>query len=61
MTSRARDAFMRRFEDLVDPQRKLVPSERSRRAEAARRAHFTRLALKSANARAKRKSDGNGR
>lgn len=37
----------------VDPDSSLDPKERTRRAEAARRAHFTKLALASARARRK--------
>ena len=50
-TEPARAAFQRRFENQVDPDRKLDPAERARRAEHARKAYFTRLALKSARAR----------
>ena len=53
-TEPARRAFMARFENEVDPDRNLTPSERLRRAEHAKRAYFTRLALKSAQARRKR-------
>jgi hypothetical protein len=42
---------MERFVDEVDPNRVLSPPERQRRAEQARKAYFTRLALKSAQAR----------
>lgn len=52
-TSRpAREAFLARFLDEVDPDRLLPEEERHRRAEHARKAYFTRLALKSARARA---------
>lgn len=50
-TQPARAAFTRRFEAEVDPDRRLPEEERRRRAEAARRAYFTRLALRSAQAR----------
>lgn len=50
-TQPARDALMRKFEDQVDPGRVLAPQERARRAESAKRAHFQRMALKSAQAR----------
>lgn len=43
----------RRFLDEVDPARTLTEAERNRRAESARKAHMTRLALKSAQARRK--------
>ncbi|NGY63432.1 hypothetical protein G7043_31365 [Lentzea sp. NEAU-D13] len=52
-TAAARAAFDRRFEDEVDPRRELPEPERVRRAEAARRAHFARLTLKSVTARRK--------
>lgn len=55
-TANARAAFLAGFEDEVDPEHKLPPPERARRAEAARRAHFHRLALKSAQARSSRRS-----
>ena len=50
-TSAARTAFMRRFELEVDPRGELDPHERSKRAEFARRAYMTRLALRSAATR----------
>jgi hypothetical protein len=39
--------------DEVDPDRELPEAERFRRAEHAKKAYFTRLALKSAQARRK--------
>ncbi len=52
-----RAAFLARFEADVDPDSRLDPEERRRRAEHARSAYFTRLALASAAARrAKRAS-----
>jgi hypothetical protein len=42
-TRPAREAFLRRFEDEVDPDRKLPPDERARRANHALRAHMLRL------------------
>jgi hypothetical protein len=50
----AREAFWSKFEREVDPEGLLEPAERARRADMARKAYFTRLALKSAQARAKR-------
>lgn len=44
-TQAARDAFMAKFEMAVDPDGQLDPRERERRAEAARRAHFQRMAF----------------
>ena len=53
-TTRAgRAAFLRKFEDEVDPERVLPEAERLRRAQYARKAHFAKLALKSARARRK--------
>lgn len=54
MTAKAREAFRDRFIDEVDPERRLPEAERLRRAEAARRAFYARLALRSAQARARR-------
>lgn len=50
-TRKAREAFAARFERQVDPNGVLPPAERARRAEAARRAYFTELALRSSQAR----------
>ena len=55
-TQPARDAYKKQFEDLVDPERKLSPEERAKRVKNARSAHFQRLALKSAQARRRRKT-----
>lgn len=52
-TAAARQAAHDRFATQVDPDGVLPPAERARRAEAARKAYFTRLALKSAQARRK--------
>lgn len=52
-TEPARKAFLERFEREVDPDNKLSPKERARRAEHAKKAYFTRLALKSSQARRK--------
>lgn len=52
-TKPARKAFLERFYNEVDPNRELSEAERERRAEAARKAYFTRLAYKSARARRK--------
>ncbi len=53
-TAPARAAFDRRFLVEVDPEGVLPETERTKRAEAARKAYFTSLALKSAKARRKR-------
>lgn len=50
-TAPARKALLAKFEDEVDPERKLRPVERAKRVEAARHAYFTRLAYRSARAR----------
>jgi hypothetical protein len=54
-TQPARDAFLARFLDEVDPRRELPAHERDRRALAARKAYFAKLAYKSARARAARR------
>jgi hypothetical protein len=54
-TEPARRALLDRFEREVDPDGVLPPDERTRRAAHARKAYFTRLALRSAQAR-RRKS-----
>lgn len=56
-TAKARAAALDRFERDVDPEGVLAPEERARRAEHARKAHFKRLALKSAQARRRRGGD----
>lgn len=50
-TAKARETFLSKFERDVDPDGTLPPEERTRRAEYARKAHFARLALQSAEAR----------
>jgi hypothetical protein len=52
-TSKAREAFNRRFLDEVDPERLLSEVERARRAAIARRLYFVRLSAASARARAR--------
>ncbi|HET6920509.1 MAG TPA: hypothetical protein VFI46_13735 [Jiangellaceae bacterium] len=54
-TAPGRAAFFDRFEREVDPDGVLTPAERARRAEHARKAYFAGLALKSAQARRKRR------
>lgn len=57
-TSRARQAADARFERQVDPSGSMDPAVRARLAENARKAYFTKLALRSAQARkARRKAD----
>ena len=61
-TRAARAAFEDRFVREVDPDRTLPEAERQRRAAAARKAYFTRLAYLSAKARrARRRGDVGGR
>lgn len=50
-TAPARQAMLDRFEREVDPDGVLTATERGRRAQNARQAYFTRLALKSAQSR----------
>lgn len=57
-TDAARAAFEAKFLDEVDPDRTLDPATRAKRAEHARKAHFQRLALKSATARRKARGGG---
>jgi hypothetical protein len=52
-TEPARRAMLDRFERQVDPDCVLSAEERARRAAHARKAYFTRLALRSAQARRK--------
>jgi hypothetical protein len=55
-TAPARRAALERFKRQVDPDGALKPAERTRRAEQAMRAHMARLALRSAQARRRRKA-----
>ena len=55
-TAPARAAFMDRFLNEVDPELVLPSGERERRAVAARRAYFARLAMTSAQARRRAKA-----
>jgi hypothetical protein len=54
LTAPAREAFLKRFLDEVDPNRQLPEPERERRAEHARRAHMLRIARLSALARSRK-------
>jgi hypothetical protein len=54
-TASARAAFLSRFEREVDPNNELVPAERDRRAEAARKAYFAGLTLARLRSRARNK------
>jgi len=53
-TAAARQAANDRFERLVDPEGKLPPEERAKRAAFLRSAHMRKLALLSAAARKKK-------
>jgi hypothetical protein len=55
LTRPGRDKFEQRFIDEVDPERMLPEAERQRRVDHARKAYFTRLAMKSAQARKAKK------
>lgn len=50
-TAPARAALHARFEREVDPEGRLTPTERAKRAENARAAYFLRLSLRSARVR----------
>ncbi len=47
--------FEQRFYDEVDPEGKLSPADREKRAGAARKAYYTRLSLQAATALRKRR------
>ena len=54
-TKNGRAVFLSRFEREVDPDGRLEPAERARRAAAAKRAYFIRLGLRSAKVRRQRR------
>jgi hypothetical protein len=56
LTRHAREAFLSSFEHQVDPNGTLPEAERQRRAEHARKAHMTRLALQSARVRSSKET-----
>lgn len=56
----ARQAFLLKFERKVDPGCVLDPDERARRADMARKAYFTRLAIASAKARRRKRRPSPG-
>jgi hypothetical protein len=56
ITRAAREAFLKKWIDQVDPDRSLTEDERLRRAEAALKAHMAQLALKSAKVRSAKKA-----
>jgi hypothetical protein len=57
-THPARMALLAKFEKQVDPDNELLPVERAKRAESARKAFYAELALKSARARRRRAMGG---
>ena len=57
-TRPAREGLYAKFEREVDPEGKRAPQERAKRAEFAQKAYYQRLALKSAQARRRRKIGG---
>jgi hypothetical protein len=57
-TGPARAAFEDRFIRQVDPDLQLPEAERLRRAQYAKKAYYTKLALKSAQARRRRGEKG---
>jgi hypothetical protein len=56
MTAAGRAAVDAKFEHEVDPEGKLDPAERRRRAQHARKAHMHKLAIRSAQVRKARKA-----
>jgi hypothetical protein len=58
-TANARRAFRDNFERQVDPEGKLSPAERAKRAEHARIAFYKRLALKSVQSRRAARAEAN--
>ena len=60
-TLKAREAFLSKFLTQVDPDGALSAEERERRALAARKAYFARLAFESAKARHQRGGRGDDR
>lgn len=50
-TRPAREAFLKRFENEVDPEGKLPADERRRRAEHAKRAYMLRLRMRAMSAK----------
>ncbi|MGW4365430.1 hypothetical protein ACWEKT_07270 [Nocardia takedensis] len=57
-TAKAREALLTKFDRLVDPDGLLSAEERTYRAAQARKAHYSRLALRSAQARRRRSEGG---
>jgi hypothetical protein len=57
-TAPARQANRDRWLNIVDPDGIMPTGEREKRAESARKAHYARMALKSAQVRRERKAAG---
>ncbi len=57
-TAAGRKAMLDRFEREVDPDGVLDPAERALRADSAKKAHFARLALRSAQVRRRKAAGG---
>lgn len=55
-SARQRRVILRRFENEVDPDGKLSPDERAKRANNAMQSHMSKLALASSRARRDRRS-----
>lgn len=55
-TAPARRAWHERWEKLADPQGEMSPTDRAKAAEHLMAAHMKRMALKSAQARARKKT-----
>lgn len=55
-TAKARSAFLARFETAVDPEGKLSPTERRKRASFALRAHMVRIARLPRSGQGKRRA-----
>jgi hypothetical protein len=55
-TEPARKGFLAKLAREIDPDGVMDPTELARRVENARRAHYQRMALKSSQARARRKA-----
>lgn len=57
VTAAATAAQLARYDRLVDPEGKLPPEERSRRARAALRSHMASLSLKASQAKARKRTE----
>jgi hypothetical protein len=60
VTRAATAAQLARYDRLVDPEGKLPPEERARRARAALRSHMSLLALKASQAKAQKRTAPDG-